>query len=201
MDKIIDLLKGCIEEEARALSEISENLDDSYKRAVEMIMAAKGKVIISGVGKSGIIGRKIAATMSSLGTPSFFMHSDEALHGDLGMATSQDIVIFLSNSGETEEILKILSSLKKMEVPIISISGNRASTLVRQSNVSLVYKIDKEADHMNLSPTSSTVAMLAIGDALAVTLSYLKGFTSKDFLSFHPGGSLAQKLINCKNEV
>lgn len=201
MDKIMDLLKGSIEAEARALSEISENLDDSYKRAVEMIMTAKGKVIVSGVGKSGIIGRKIAATMSSLGTPSFFIHTDEALHGDLGMVTSQDIVIFLSNSGETEEVLKALPSLKKMGVPIISISGNGASTLVKQSNVSLVYKIHKEADHMNLSPTSSTVAMLAIGDALAVTLSYLRGFTSKDFLLFHPGGSLAQKLINCENEV
>jgi len=197
----MDLLKLCIKEEANALADISEKLDDSYVKAVEVIMAASGKIIISGVGKSGIIGRKIAATLSSLGTPSFFMHSDEAIHGDLGMVARQDIVILLSNSGETKEILKILPSLKKIGVLIISISGNEASTLARNSDVSLIYKIEKEADHLNLSPTSSAVVMLAIGDALAVTVSFLKEFTNKDFLLFHPGGSLANKLIKSENEV
>lgn len=201
MDRIMDLIKGCIQQEASGLTDISENLDESYIRAVNMLMAAKGKVIVSGMGKSGIIGRKIAATMSSLGTPSFFIHSGDALHGDLGMAACQDIAIILSNSGETEEVLKMLPSLKTMGVPVISITGNPASTLARQSDIALACKIDKEADHLNLSPTSSTAAMLAIGDALAVTLSCLKGFTPADFLLFHPGGSLAKKIIDSKDEV
>jgi len=201
MEKIMDLLKGSLKEEAKTLTWISKNLDDSYINAIEIIRKTTGKVIVSGVGKSGIIGKKIASTLSSLGTPSFFMHSDEALHGDLGMVTSHDIAIFLSNSGETEEILKTLPSLKKIGTPIISITGNKDSSLAKQSDITLIYKVEKETDHLNLSPTSSAMAMLAIGDALAVTLSYLKGFSSKDFLLFHPEGSLAQKVLKNDQEV
>ena len=164
-------------------------------KAVEIAYDTKGKLIVTGVGKSGLIGSKIAATLASTGTPSFFIHPTEALHGDLGMITKDDSVLAISYSGESEELIKILPHIKRFEVPLIAMTGDENSTLARYADVVLNIRVEKEACPLNVAPTSSTTLTLAMGDALAVCLMKKRNFTKEDFASFHPGGSLGKKLF------
>lgn len=189
--QVIELLRL----EASAIEHAAKNLDkDAVEKAVELLLNCESKVVVTGVGKSAIIANKIADTMTSTGTVSVFVHSSDALHGSLGVIGNGDVVIALSNSGETEELLAILPSLKKRNVSIISIVGNLNSTLARQSNVVLDASVDQEACPLNLAPTTSTTVALSIGDALAMTLSNLKGWTEEDFASNHPAGRLGKRL-------
>ena len=185
---------------AREVLEIEANelLNASVEgidKAVEIAYNTKGKVIVTGVGKSGLIGSKIAATLASTGTPSFFLHPTEALHGDLGMITKDDSVLAISYSGESEELIKILPHIKRFEVPLIAMTGRMNSTLARYADVVLNVHVNKEACPLNIAPTSSTTLTLAMGDALAVCLMKKRNFTKEDFASFHPGGSLGKKLF------
>ncbi|AVP55079.1 hypothetical protein K144313037_07280 [Clostridium tetani] len=189
-------IKEVMEEEIKAIKNVCENLDENYEKAVDLIHNCKGKVVFTGVGKSGHIGEKLAATFASTGTPAFFVHSTEALHGDLGMIEEKDIVIAISNSGETKEVLSIISSIKYIGSKIISITGNNNSSLAKESDVALEAKVDHEADPLNLAPTSSSTVALVLGDALAITLSQLKEFKRENFAVFHPGGSLGKRLFN-----
>ena len=197
--KELDIFKKCLEEEGKAILDTIDSFGCEVLEAVKLIREAKGKVVVTGVGKSGHIGEKIAASMSSTGTPSFFMHSTEGVHGDLGMITKDDVVIMISNSGETKEVLNLLPSLKKMGVKRISITRSHESTLAKNSDVSLAYKYSKEADHLGLAPTVSSTLTLAVGDALCVTLSKLKDFSKDNFHLYHPGGALG-KMLEDKGE-
>ena len=181
--------------EAEAVAALARRLDENFVRAVEALYSCKGRVVVTGMGKAGIIGQKISATLSSLGTPSVWLHSAEAIHGDLGRVTKNDIVIALSNSGETEETKSLVPILKKIGAGIIAITGNRQSTLAKHSDIVLDVSVKKEACPLGLAPTSSTTAMLAMGDALAVCLVDKKGFKEKDFALYHPGGALGRKLL------
>lgn len=181
--------------EAEAVAALANKLDDNFIQAVEAIYNCKGRVVVTGMGKAGIIGQKISATLSSLGTPSIWLHSAEAIHGDLGRVTKDDIVIALSNSGETEETKSLIPILKKIGARIIAITGNKDSSLAKYSDLVLDVSVKKEACPLGLAPTSSTTAMLAMGDALAVCLVEKKGFKEKDFALFHPGGALGKKLL------
>jgi arabinose-5-phosphate isomerase len=177
-----------------------DQLDQSFVDAVQLIQQCEAKVVVSGVGKSGLIGRKIAASLASTGTPAFFVHASEAVHGDSGMIEARDVVILLSNSGETSEVLNLLPVLEQIGCKKIAITSGRDSTLARACDLALIYTYEREADHLNLAPTTSAVLMLIIGDALAVTLSVLKGFGQKDFYRYHPGGSLGAQLSNLYKE-
>jgi arabinose-5-phosphate isomerase len=188
-------IKKVMQDEIEATKNVCEELDENYEVAIDLMHKCKGKVIFTGVGKSGHIGKKLAATFSSTGTSSFFVHSTEALHGDLGMIEPEDVVIAISNSGETKEVLSIIPSINYIGSKIISITGNRESTLAKQSDVSLEAKVLHEADPLNLAPTSSSTVVLVLGDALAITLSQIKGFKKEDFAVFHPGGSLGKQLL------
>ncbi|HIJ80691.1 MAG TPA: KpsF/GutQ family sugar-phosphate isomerase [Desulfuromonadales bacterium] len=181
--------------EAAALNAMADRVDSSFERAVEMIVGSSGRVIVSGMGKSGLVGQKIASTMASTGTPAFFLHPAEGIHGDLGMIMTGDVVIAISNSGETEEILRILPSVKRLGARLIAMSGNGASNLARSSDVFLDVSVLEEACPLGLAPTASTTATLAMGDALAVALLVRRGFKAEDFAIFHPGGSLGRKLV------
>ena len=181
--------------EAKEIKNLSNLLDDNFTKAIYSILNSKGKVIISGMGKSGIIGKKISATLASTGTPSFFLHPAEAYHGDLGMIESSDIVVLISNSGETDEILKLIPFLKSQKNIIISMSGNPNSTLAQNTNFNLNIYVEKEACPLQLAPTSSTTATLVMGDAIAITLMKLRDFKDENFAKFHPGGSLGRRLI------
>ncbi len=195
--EVLQIAKKVFSLEQAALKETAKILDKDFVKAVETIAQTKGRVVVLGIGKSGHIGRKIAATLASTGTPSFFVHPTEALHGDLGMITPSDVVLALSFSGETEELSKILSPLKKEKIKIISMTGRKDSTLAKMSNIHLEIIVPREACPYNLAPTSSTTAMLAAGDALAIALMKIKHFDKEDFAFFHPGGSLG-KLLSCK---
>lgn len=195
-DEILESLKEVIEIENESLKELSEDLNDSYLEALNLLENCTGKVIITGVGKSGHIGRKMAATFASTGTSSFFMHSTEGVHGDLGMVTEDDVVVALSNSGETKEVFNLLPSLKKINAQVISITSNKDSLLGKNVDVSLDYGYLREADYLQLAPTTSSTIMLVIGDALAITLAKMKGFTKEDFHLYHPGGKLGEQLNN-----
>jgi len=190
----IEFFKNVLKMEGEAILNSIDAMGDEINKAVELIMATKGKVIITGVGKSGHVGEKIAATMSSTGTPSFFVHSTEGVHGDLGMIEKDDTVIMISNSGETKEVLNLLPSLKKIGSKLISITKNHNSSLAKACDVSIAYKYEKEADSLGLAPSVSSTLTLAVGDALALTLSRKKGFTSDNFHLYHPGGSLGKML-------
>jgi arabinose-5-phosphate isomerase len=170
-------------------------LDESFDRAVDRILAAKGRVVCSGMGKSGIVMQKIAATLASTGTPAFFLHPAEAIHGDLGMVVEGDIVLAASYSGTTEELLRLVEILNRLGVPLIAITGNAQSPIARAADLHLAVAIDKEACPLNLAPTASTTATLALGDALAVALQEARGFTPEDFARFHPGGRLGKQLL------
>ena len=184
-----------VEIEKQAIAQLAQNIDQQFSRACELIMACKGKVIVCGMGKSGHIGNKIASTLASTGTPAFFMHPAEANHGDLGMLNDEDILLAISNSGETSELLALLPIVKRRGVPIIAMSNSVDSSLARYANVHLSIKVEKEACSLGLAPTSSTTATLVLGDALAIALLDAKGFTSDDFALYHPGGSLGRKLL------
>lgn len=192
---VIDEARRVIRVEALALSAMAERIDDSFERAIDLILGSSGRVIVSGMGKSGLVGQKIASTMASTGTPAFFLHPAEGIHGDLGMIMTGDVVIAISNSGETEEILRILPSIKRLGAHLVAMSGNPASNLARSSDVFLDVSVSEEACPLGLAPTASTTATLAMGDALAVALLVKRGFKAEDFAIFHPGGSLGKKLI------
>lgn len=181
--------------ERDAISALENRIDDHFIRACEIIMACKGRVVVTGMGKSGHIGHKIAATLASTGTPSFFVHPGEASHGDMGMITSQDVVIAISNSGNTSEVITILPLIKRMGAPLISMTGNPNSTLAKEAAANLDVSVETEACPLGLAPTSSTTATLVMGDALAVALLEARGFSAEDFAFSHPGGSLGRKLL------
>ena len=184
-----------LEIERDAVATLIERVDESFARACELMLACTGRVVVTGMGKSGHIGGKIAATLASTGTPSFFVHPGEASHGDLGMVTRQDVVIAISNSGETPEVLMILPLFKRMAAPVIAMTGKPASTLAKAADVHLDVSVAQEACPLNLAPTASTTATLAMGDALAVALLETRGFTSEDFALSHPGGALGRRLL------
>jgi len=191
---ILERAKEILQIEKLGLEEVSKNLDFSFAQALELILNIKGRVVVTGVGKSGIIGRKISATLSSTGTPSFFLHPVEALHGDLGMVTREDILLALSYSGNTLEVCELASILKKRNIKIISLTGNPESRLAKLSDIVINTKVPREACPFDLAPTTSTTATLALGDALAICLFELKGLNSEDFRKNHPGGSLGERL-------
>lgn len=187
--------KRTLEIEAATLYHLVDLLDNDFVRACETLLACRGRVIVTGMGKSGHIASKIAATLASTGTPAFFVHPAEASHGDLGMFTPQDVVLALSNSGETQEIITILPLIKRLGIPLISVTANADSTLAKFASFNLNIHIEREACPLNLAPTSSTTAQLALGDALAIALLEAKGFSENDFALSHPGGSLGKKLL------
>ncbi len=181
--------------EADSINALIDRIDQKFHTACEMILACQGRIVVTGMGKSGHIGNKIAATLASTGTPAFFMHPGEASHGDLGMITEQDLVIALSNSGEVSEIITLLPLLKRLPVPLISLTGNAKSTLAEMADINLDVGVEKEACPLGLAPTSSTTASLAMGDALAIAVLEARGFTEEDFARSHPGGSLGRRLL------
>ena len=191
----LDVGRRVLEIEARAVQAMVQRLDDGFSDAVDLLYACKGKVVVSGMGKSGLIGQKIAATMASTGTPSFFLHPAEGLHGDLGMLARGDVLIGISNSGETQEILQLLPFMERMGIPVVAIVGRMGSTLAKTSDVALDVSVAEEACPMGLAPTASTTATLAMGDALAVALLEKRGFKEQDFAQFHPGGTLGRRLL------
>jgi arabinose-5-phosphate isomerase len=191
----LELARQVLTTEADAVRALAGRLDQNFYRAVELILACRGRVVVSGMGKSGHIGHKIAATLASTGTPAFFVHPGEASHGDLGMIAHDDVVIALSNSGESAEITSILPLIKRRGAKLIGMSGNPHSTLGTESDVHLNAAVDKEACPFNLAPTASTTAALALGDALAVVLLEARGFSAEDFARTHPGGSLGRRLL------
>jgi arabinose-5-phosphate isomerase len=184
-----------LESEAAAITGLVERIDSNFERAVELLDSCKGRVVLTGMGKSGIVCKKIVATFSSTGIPALFLHPAEAIHGDLGMVVSGDVVVAISNSGETEELLRLLEWVKRLGVPLISLTGNAQSTLARHSDIVLNVGVPKEACPMNLVPTASTTAALAMGDALAMCLMEKRGFKEEDYARLHPGGRLGKKLM------
>ncbi|HEY3325759.1 MAG TPA: KpsF/GutQ family sugar-phosphate isomerase [Novimethylophilus sp.] len=191
----LDLAREVLQIEARAVEALALRLDASFQHAVDLILQCHGRVVVSGIGKSGHIGSKIAATLASTGTPAFFMHPAEASHGDFGMITHADVLLALSNSGESDELLAIVPLLKRMGAKLISMTGNPHSSLARESDVHLDAGVAQEACSLGLTPTASTTAALALGDALAVTLLDARGFSAEDFARSHPGGALGRRLL------
>lgn len=196
-----NIVKEVFEIESKEIANLSNLLTDDFESAVNAVYSSKGKFIICGMGKSGLIGKKIAATLASTGTPSFFLHPGEAYHGDLGMIEKQDVVLLISNSGETDEVLKVIPFLKSQGNITISMSGNPSSTLAKNTTYHLNIAVQKEACPLQLAPTSSTTATLVMGDALAVSLMKLRDFKDKDFAQFHPGGSLGRRLLTTIESV
>ena len=200
-EQAIEVARNVFWEQATALQAIGESLDGEIARVVNLMYACTGKVIISGMGKSGIIGKKIAATLASTGTSSFFVHPGEAYHGDLGMIGSDDLVVLISYSGETDEVVKLLPYLRHIRANSVAITGNRESTLALAADVHLDVSVEREACPNNLAPTTSTTATVVMGDALAVALMTRRGFMPLDFAKYHPGGSLGRKLLTQAQEV
>ncbi|MDH4224395.1 MAG: KpsF/GutQ family sugar-phosphate isomerase [Deltaproteobacteria bacterium] len=195
MSDILKTARQTLEIEIEGLRGLIPRLGEPFEKAARMMFACTGRVAVSGIGKSGHVSRKIAATLASTGTPAFFLHPAEALHGDLGMVTRQDVVLALSNSGQTEELVRLLAPLRRIGVPIISMTGNPASELARRAEIHLDVSVAKEACPLGLAPTASTTAALAMGDTLAVALLNMRNFREEDFALFHPGGSLGKKLV------
>ncbi|MBP0623912.1 KpsF/GutQ family sugar-phosphate isomerase [Cupriavidus consociatus] len=195
MTGVITLARNVVAAEMQALDRMSSRIDAAFEKAIDIILGARGRVVVVGMGKSGLIGKKIAATMASTGTPAFSVHPGEAFHGDLGMIKPIDVVLMISNSGETEELIRILPFLKHQKNPVIAMTGKVSSTLARHSDVVLDISVEREACNNNLAPTSSTTATLVMGDALAVVLSVNRDFQPEDFARFHPGGSLGRRLL------
>ena len=196
MTRVIDVAKKCLQDEAQAILNLIPKLDDDFTKAIELIIGSKGKLIVTGVGKSGHIGVKIASTMASTGTPAFFVNPLDAFHGDLGMIGEGDVVLAISNSGHTDELLRFIPFLKERNIPIISMTGNPTSLLAKYSTCHLNVAVEREACPLNLAPTSSTTAALAMGDAIACALMTVRKFQAKDFAQFHPGGSLGRRLLS-----
>ena len=201
MKNVQEYAVRCLKDEAEAILSLIPQLDENFDKAVDMIYSCKGKVIVTGVGKSGNIGSKIAATLSSTGTPAFFINPLDVFHGDLGVMTPDDVVLALSNSGNTDELLRFLPMILHMKVPVIAMSGNSESLLAKYSDVHIKVKVEKEACPLNLAPTSSTTAALALGDALAVALMQVRNFKPRDFAQFHPGGELGRRLLTTAEDV
>ncbi len=192
---VIEQAKRVLKIEAEAISALTERINESFVKAVDLIFFCKGKIVVTGVGKSGLIGQKIASTLASTGTPSFFMHPAEGIHGDLGMLSKNDVVIAISNSGESNEISQIIPVVKRMGLPLISMTGNHSSTLAKSGDAVLDVSVKEEACPLGLAPTASTTATLAMGDALAVAVLDKRGFNKEDFALLHPGGSLGKRLL------
>jgi arabinose-5-phosphate isomerase len=192
---VLERAKKVFAIEAESILKLQDRLDENFIRAVNMLLACSGKVIVTGIGKSGIIGRKIASTFACSGTPAFFLHPAEGIHGDIGMMSQDDVVLAISNSGETDEVLKVLPVVKRMGLPLIVLTGNAESVLARNGDVVLDIGVKEEACILNLVPTASTAATMAMGDALAITVLERRGFKEEDFAMLHPGGALGKKLL------
>jgi len=195
----IALARKVLQTEAEAILALVNRLDERFEDAIRILLDCRGRVIVTGMGKSGIIARKIAATLSSTGTPAFFLHPAEAIHGDLGVLQSDDVILALSNSGETEELLRLLETIKRLGARMIAMTGDCSSTLAQASDVALDCQVSEEACPMNLVPTASTTAALALGDALAMTLFVAKGFRAEDFANIHPGGKIGKRLMRVEH--
>jgi arabinose-5-phosphate isomerase len=195
----LDTAKRVLRIEAEALGEMMQRLDARFEQAVELLLACKGRVVVTGMGKSGLIGRKIAATFSSTGTPAAFLHPAEAIHGDLGMLMRDDVLLAVSYGGETEEIIALLETIKRLGLRMVTLSGNARSTIAAASDVVLDVGVKEEACSLNLAPTASTTVTMAMGDALAISLLERRGFSSGDFAALHPGGRLGKKLLRVEN--
>jgi arabinose-5-phosphate isomerase len=191
----LEIARKVLEVEAKAILAMKERIGPEFSQAVAMLYRCEGKVLVSGVGKSGYVGRKIASTMASTGTPSLFIHPAEGIHGDLGMASQTDVFLFVSNSGETQEVLGLIPYIRRLGCPIVSMTGRRDSTLARNSNVVLPVGVLEEACPLGLAPTASTTLAMAVGDALAAALLEMRGFTRMDFARLHPGGTLGRRLL------
>jgi arabinose-5-phosphate isomerase len=201
MMNFCELGLSVIEAEASAVFDLTNRIDERFEKACELMLDCKGRVVVTGMGKSGHIGNKIAATFASTGTPSFFMHPGEASHGDLGMITKQDVVVAISNSGNTAEIVLLLPLLKRLEVPLVVLSGNQGSILAKSADVAIDLSIKAEACPLGLAPTTSTTVTLVMGDALAIALLQARGFTAEDFALSHPAGTLGKRLLLRVNDV
>ncbi len=193
-EEILERGRRVIEEEIRGLERLKSSLDENFVKAVQLLLRCEGKVILTGIGKSGYIARKIASTLASTGTPSHFLHPSEALHGDLGVINRGDVVIAISNSGESSEVVELIPYIKMLGIPLIAITNRVDSTLAKYSDIHIFLNIEKEACPLQLAPTTSSTATLVLGDAIAMTLLELRGFTKKDFALRHPGGALGRKL-------
>lgn len=200
-ESVRDYAIECIKEETKAALALIDQLDDNFDKAIELMLHCKGKVIVTGVGKSGNIGAKIAATLSSTGTPAFFVNPLDAYHGDLGVMTSDDVVLALSNSGQTDELLRFIPMVLQAKIPIIGMSANPQSLLAKYSTAHIRVTVEKEACPLNLAPTSSTTAALVMGDALAIALMRVRNFKPTDFAQFHPGGELGKRLLTTAQDV
>jgi arabinose-5-phosphate isomerase len=198
MDVDITLAKKVLQTEASAILALVDRLDDRFAQAVRLLLDCKGRVIVTGMGKSGIICRKIAATLASTGTPAFFLHPAEAIHGDLGVMQADDVIVALSHSGETHELLRLLEAIKRLGARLVALTGAPASTLGRAADITLDCSVSEEACPLNLVPTASTTAALALGDALAMTLLVAKGFRQEDFANLHPGGKIGKRLMRAE---
>lgn len=194
-DRLIALAQAVLETEASAVAALCHRIDEAFVHACSLMQACSGRIVVIGMGKSGHIGGKIAATLASTGTPAFFVHPGEASHGDLGMITRQDVVLALSHSGETDEVLTILPIIKRLGVPLIALTGHSESTLAQTATVNLDVSVEKEACPLGLAPTASTTATLAMGDALSIALLEIRGFTAEDFARSHPAGQLGRRLL------
>jgi len=195
MDNILDIAKKVLKTEAEAIAALIDKLNGNFEKAVEMIYECKGRVVVTGMGKSGLVGKKIAATLASTGTPAFFLHPAEASHGDIGMVTERDIIIAISYSGETDELIGLVPFLKRFRVNLISLTGNTNSTLAKASDITLDISVKEEACPMGIVPTASTTATMAMGDAIAVSLLVKRGLNEEAFAFYHPGGSLGKKFF------
>ncbi|NOZ68992.1 MAG: KpsF/GutQ family sugar-phosphate isomerase [Deferribacteres bacterium] len=195
MNEFIEQARSILKTEAEAVNSLIDRIDETFVRAIETMYSCTGRVVVTGMGKSGIIGKKIAATLASTGTPAFFLNPAEGSHGDIGMVKKDDVILCISNSGETEEIIRILPTFKRLNLKLIAMTGNAGSTLARVSDIVLDVSVREEACPMGLAPTASTTAALAMGDALAITLLNKRGFTEDDFAIIHPGGNLGRRLL------
>src|SRR5574344_1587348 len=201
INSISDLAKEVLQIEADSVLALKDRINADFEKAIEILYACKGRVIITGMGKSGHIGRKIAATLSSTGTPSYFLHPAESTHGDSGLITRDDVIIGISNSGETQELLNLLPLIKRLGVNLIAMTGGLNSTLAKASDITLDVSVEKEACPLNKAPTASTTATLAMGDAIAICLIEKRGVTEEDFLIYHPGGALGRGFLYKVNEL
>jgi len=197
----LDTARRVLKIEAQAIQDVFARLDESFEKAVDILFACKGRVVVTGMGKSGLIGRKISATLSSTGTPSFFLHPADALHGDLGMLARGDAILAVSYGGETDEIIQLLEALKRLEAPLVTLTGKTNSTLAKASDVVLDVSVREEACSLNLAPTASTTVAMAVGDALAVSLLERRGFQPQDFADLHPAGRLGTKLLRVEHTM
>lgn len=201
MENLINIAKKVLKTEADAVNGLIEKLDSSFEKAVTLLYKSMGRVVVTGMGKSGLVGKKIAATLSSTGTPAFFMHPGEASHGDLGMVTSDDVIIAITNSGETEEVINLLPFLKRFNVKLIVLTGNAQSTLSKAADAVLDVSVKEEACPLGFVPTSSTTAALAMGDAIAVAILIKRGFKAEDFACYHPSGTLGKQLLTTVKDL